>query len=57
MRITIAAVGRLKDGGERVLVDRYLERLAGAKAIGVGPVAEKEISEVPACDGSGAPIR
>lgn len=45
MRITIAAVGRLKAGGERVLVDRYLERLAGAKAIGLGPVNEREIGE------------
>ena len=45
MRLTIAAVGRLKDGAERVLVDRYLKRLAGAKALGLGPVAEKEAAE------------
>ena len=45
MRLTIAAVGRLKDGAERVLVDRYLKRLAGAKALGLGPVAEKEVAE------------
>jgi 23S rRNA (pseudouridine1915-N3)-methyltransferase len=45
MRLTIAGVGRLKDDGERVLVDRYLERLKGARTIGLGPVAEKEIAE------------
>lgn len=45
MRITIATVGRLKAGGERVLADRYLERLAGAKAVGLGPFAEREIAE------------
>ncbi len=45
MRITIAGVGRLKDDAERVLVDRYVERLKGARTIGLGPVAEKEIVE------------
>lgn len=45
MRITIAAIGRLKDGGERVLVDRYVERLAGARSTGFGPMAERELPE------------
>ena len=45
MRLLIAAVGRLKDGGERVLVDRYLKRLTSAKALGLGPVTEKELVE------------
>lgn len=45
MRVTIVGVGRLKDDAERVLVDRYLERLRGAKAAGLWPVAEKEIPE------------
>ena len=45
MRLTIAAVGRLKDGAERVLVDRYRKRLAAAKSLGLGPIAEKEIAE------------
>lgn len=45
MRLAIVAIGRLKDGGERVLVDRYAERLAGAKSIGLGPLAEKELGE------------
>lgn len=45
MRLTIAAVGRLKDGAERVVVDRYLKRLTAAKSLGLGPVLEKEIAE------------
>ncbi len=45
MRITIIGVGRLKDDAERVLVDRYLERLKGARGVGLGPLAEKELSE------------
>ncbi len=45
MRITIAAVGRLKDDAERVLVDRYVKRLASAKAIGFGPIDEHETPE------------
>jgi 23S rRNA (pseudouridine1915-N3)-methyltransferase len=45
MRLSIIGVGRLKDGAERTLVERYLERLKGARGIGVGPVAEKEIPE------------
>ena len=45
MRITIIGVGRLKGDAERVLVDRYMERLKGARSIGLGPVAEKELPE------------
>ncbi len=45
MRLGIVAVGRLKSGGERVLVDRYLERLKGGRGIGLGPAYEKEIGE------------
>ena len=45
MRLTIAAVGRLKDGAERVLVDRYVERLALGKSLGIGPVREIEVPE------------
>lgn len=45
MRITIAAVGRLKDDAERVLVDRYLKRFGAAKAIGFGPIGEYETPE------------
>ena len=45
MRLTIAAIGRLKDGAERVLVDRYIERLGGARAVGIVGIAEKELTE------------
>lgn len=45
MRISIIGVGRLKDDAERVLVDRYVGRLAGARSIGIAPVVEKEIAE------------
>ena len=46
MRLVIAAVGRLKDGPERALVDRYRERLAPlAKRLGLAPVAWHEIGE------------
>jgi 23S rRNA (pseudouridine1915-N3)-methyltransferase len=45
VRLLLVAIGRLKDGGERVLVDRYVERMAGARAQGLGPVIEKELAE------------
>lgn len=45
MRLTIAAIGRLKDGAERVLVDRYVERLATGKSVGLGPMREIELPE------------
>lgn len=45
MRVTLAGVGRLKDGAERVLVDRYVERSAMGKTLGIGPVREVEIPE------------
>jgi 23S rRNA (pseudouridine1915-N3)-methyltransferase len=45
MRLTIVAIGKLKDGGERVIVDRYLARMAEAKGQGIGPVAERELAE------------
>ncbi|MGE0766991.1 MAG: 23S rRNA (pseudouridine(1915)-N(3))-methyltransferase RlmH [Hyphomicrobiaceae bacterium] len=45
MRLHLIAIGRLKDGGERVLVDRYVSRMAGARGQGLGPIIEKELSE------------
>lgn len=45
MHVLIAAVGRLKDGAERTLVDRYVERLSTGRKIGLGPVKESEIPE------------
>lgn len=44
MRVTIAAVGKLKDGAEQRLVERYVERLS-SRAAGIGPMRIKEISE------------
>jgi 23S rRNA (pseudouridine1915-N3)-methyltransferase len=44
MRVLIAAVGRLKDGAETVLIERYVERLA-PRIAGVGPIAISEIPE------------
>jgi 23S rRNA (pseudouridine1915-N3)-methyltransferase len=53
MRVLIAAVGRLKDGAETVLVERYVERLA-PRIAGVGPIT---ISEIPEARQSSAAAR
>jgi len=45
VRFLLVAIGRLKDGGERVLVDRYVGRMLGARGQGLGPVLEKELPE------------
>lgn len=46
MRISIAAIGRLKTGPERQLVDRYLERAIGAgKQMGLTGFNINEFSE------------
>jgi 23S rRNA (pseudouridine1915-N3)-methyltransferase len=46
MRIIIGAVGKLKDGPERVLYARYVERLeATGRRIALGPVKLVEIAE------------
>ena len=51
MRLIIAAVGRLKDGPERALLERYQQRLAPlAKRLGLGPVAWHEAAESRAGD-------
>ena len=51
MRLVIAAVGRLKDGPERDLFDRYRSRLeASGRALGWGPVQVGEINESRASD-------
>jgi 23S rRNA (pseudouridine1915-N3)-methyltransferase len=44
MRVLIAAVGRLKDGAETVLIERYVERLA-PRIAGIGPITIAEIPE------------
>jgi 23S rRNA (pseudouridine1915-N3)-methyltransferase len=46
MKIVLAAVGRLKDGPERVLADRYIERATQAgRALALGPVSIVELAE------------
>ena len=46
MRLTLAAVGRLKAGPERDLVARYVERIAGTgKALGLPELALRETDE------------
>lgn len=46
MRVTIAAVGRLKAGAERELFSRYWKRLeAGGRQLGIGPVRLIETAE------------
>lgn len=45
MRVTVAAIGRLKDGAERVLVDRFMERLELGRQLGIHPAREVELPE------------
>jgi 23S rRNA (pseudouridine1915-N3)-methyltransferase len=53
MRLTIAAVGRLKNGAERDLLDKYRDRFHGsARRLGLGPVVWHEIGESRAGDGA-----
>ncbi|GGE26952.1 ribosomal RNA large subunit methyltransferase H [Agaricicola taiwanensis] len=46
MKIVLAAVGRLKDGPERALADRYMERASQAgRALALGPITTVELPE------------
>lgn len=46
MRIELGAVGRLKDGAERTLFDRYWGRLEGSgRGVGLGPLKLTEFAE------------
>jgi 23S rRNA (pseudouridine1915-N3)-methyltransferase len=46
MRIIVGAVGRLKDSGERLLFERYWDRLrASGRSIGITDARHVEISE------------
>lgn len=46
MRLHICAVGRLRAGPERALVDDYLQRFdRTGRALGLGPVAEHEVED------------
>ena len=50
MRLTIAAIGRLKDDGERDLIARYMKRMSSGRAVGLSPVAIEELAESRASD-------
>jgi 23S rRNA (pseudouridine1915-N3)-methyltransferase len=51
MRLIVCAVGRLKDGAERDLLDKYRDRLAPlAKRLGLAPVVWHETGESRAAD-------
>jgi 23S rRNA (pseudouridine1915-N3)-methyltransferase len=51
MRLIVSAIGRLKDGPERALLERYQGRLAPlAKRLGLAPVAWHETGESRAPD-------
>ena len=51
MKILLAAVGRLKSGPEKALVEDYLDRAEQAgRTLGLGPVAVSEIDERKARD-------
>jgi 23S rRNA (pseudouridine1915-N3)-methyltransferase len=44
VRLSVAAIGRIKTGPERALCDDYRARAdAAGRALGLGPVAEREI--------------
>jgi len=45
MRVVIAAIGRLKDDGERALIARYMKRVSSGKVVGIAPVSIEELSE------------
>lgn len=46
MRLLVAAIGRIKDGPDRALLDRYLDRLAAlGKTHGLAPIDSLELVE------------
>jgi 23S rRNA (pseudouridine1915-N3)-methyltransferase len=46
MRLTVCAVGRLRAGPERALVDDYLDRVdRTGRSLGLGPVSEQEVED------------
>lgn len=58
MRLTIAAVGRLKPGPERTLVDDYLARAeATGRPLALGPAGVVEIDERHARDRAAQAVR
>jgi len=46
MRVHLCAVGRIRSGHERALVDDYLKRFdRSGRALGLGPAAEHEVED------------
>lgn len=46
MRITLAAIGRLRAGPERALIDDYVKRFdRTARPLGLGPLTEREVED------------
>lgn len=45
MRLVIAAIGRLKDEGERALIARYMKRVGSGRVVGLSPITIEELSE------------
>lgn len=45
MRLVIAAIGRLKEEGERALIARYMKRVASGRVVGLSPVSIEELAE------------
>lgn len=46
MRLHVCAVGRLRAGPERSLVDDYMQRFnRSARALGLGPITEHEVED------------
>jgi 23S rRNA (pseudouridine1915-N3)-methyltransferase len=52
MRLIVAAIGRLKDDGERDLIGRYMKRMSSGRAVGIAPVTIEELAESRASDAS-----
>jgi 23S rRNA (pseudouridine1915-N3)-methyltransferase len=51
MRVTLAAVGKLKDGGERDLFERYAKRFDQAgRALALGPLIVVQLAESKSSD-------
>ncbi|HRD77422.1 MAG TPA: 23S rRNA (pseudouridine(1915)-N(3))-methyltransferase RlmH [Hyphomicrobiaceae bacterium] len=51
MRLLLVAIGRLKDGPERALFERYWTRLAAmSRPLGITAIGFKELAESPARD-------
>lgn len=50
MRLVVAAIGRLKEDGERDLIARYMKRMASGRSVGISPVIIEELPESRSAD-------